>query len=1743
MVIFILSSIVSSIEKDSPDAIQSSEESMLLVFNSIHDIDSSGCDAGIAKVLANISLSKRNDEKAIAAKKIKQFLSMTNGKEFRQELVKNEQIVGEVLATSEEGIDSNDILEELLPPIIALEHSNVSVRLHAVERLAIECSITGTCNSKSKNNIGIALIRRYASDDNSKVVFSAVKTLNKLLAKNEFSVDFWTNPSVVKDIVLGLYKWSLVGSIHYSGNEGKIRNETPEVRQTGADVKVSKKTVIADQANVLCEGLKIAGSTMIALKQIILQEEKVNPFRSDQSDDNNTIYHDLLTQGIVTHINIDRFNNNDYPDIVRRIKDAASHALMIAFGQRVTKENVQHESIKTISKSNFCLNVVDRCVGPLSPGLKSFMTIFGLSERVGYIKQRFLWEFLYSFTENLKDDIPVSSSLAQRTAINILSNYNEKETETKAFTVESSGLVNCLKACASLHRSNGFKMVNFVVDITSIRCPLAFEKVSTPVISSIIEFIDKTETVVELSTLFLLETVSQPNLNKLAVQRLLEIIKHRLSGVEGNLINSGFIGCTLVTILSLICHNDYSVRENAMDVLKVFSSLSGMQEVGQDAVQNIYSVACGSSPSMKAELLLDGAKGLPQLLCKAIESAKNGYNIRKTLLEGCVVSATSMKHFNIASTTSLGNGGCHASSMILLAMELAGETAFPLSHRWSLAGKKLISIFLMNEESKAIPSSAKTLLESVVLLLLGISTRHGDANRGVVVTNLYRQQSQSMRASDNISFVLPYPEEMTKTVTECLSHFSEKKYNGLDSQLCEATVSLVLRNPLWSKNIFPNFDAQTRKHIAIHLLTLRSVHCMESAGSALLGLPLNASDFLFLATSKKCPAVRSNSDGFLALTVLADCIRNSSLVLANDKKVIELSSILFDRLSSISEKKLTGVNGLDYTRSCLVQTLHILHENIKIIHFKERKPLNSILGLPYPKIGEHANLLVALVGGSRNFFIPLNSGKGKSTALALLACLCSLSPSSVVGSLIPALINTISCTTQASHCIKIEDIRLQTKAAGDALMAIVPVYCKCTAETGQSSLDLFNAFVKHTNKNGGMPVNQKYGLYSHLIDSFSCTGEQFGRAISSVISFFVAGEAFLLFSNNESIDEIMADEDSKEGTYSFTSRMLHRMSARDQIRTFLQTLSHAGCLISALNKNIKGSEDTMNCEKTDIPTFNILNLALRGSTSCNDSDKHTPTSYNEKDRSTLCWVAATMLKIVKRNIMSRNMKQAIKNCSDEEADLCLTLWQQLVQLKYDLSSLTTSEFVETFEMDVHDTLSTVQRLLPVPLFLASVSSLITDDDADPLLQRKSISLLAERTVDTDPLSAESNLFLDMIPNLIHLVSEHSDNKDNTKERVRGKYLSQQTSLLAIEQMARTLGLGANDKKVMMKRIESFIPVFNKIINFLISSAKKLTTESLENSHIINMQVISSASLCISTLVVLLKARCLPYLPNLVNSLLLSLPSVNEWLDSHSRSQSGNSIYQSVKYLQLSIVRALVAVVESLPQFVVPYLDVLLSPQALSSPIMRQDNVEENNMVKEMLVRFDTAVTLCPVRQLIPSLSKITINSLNKPKGRSSGFIDASCAFNIMQNAIKESSSDELGPVIGKVINAAIHVYDFECTRNDRMTLLASANETMLSLVMKISEMQLRPLFAKLKDWRGELKTLRSENTSSLRRDSFWSLTAVMSRELRSLFLPCISTVVLDAARELVSEKFVYDELLNFNDDSIISLPFSLIYVN
>ena len=77
-----------------------------------------------------------------------------------------------------------------------------------------------------------------------------------------------------------------------------------------------------------------------------------------------------------------------------------------------------------------------------------------------------------------------------------------------------------------------------------------------------------------------------------------------------------------------------------------------------------------------------------------------------------------------------------------------------------------------------------------------------------------------------------------------------------------------------------------------------------------------------------------------------------------------------------------------------------------------------------------------------------------------------------------------------------------------------------------------------------------------------------------------------------------------------------------------------------------------------------------------------------------------------------------------------------------------------------------------------------------------------------------------------------------------------------------------------------------------------------------------------------------------------------------------------------------------------------------------------------------------------------------------------------------------------------------------------ANNCFLSLVMKLSEAQLRPLYARLREWRGDIGDSSTGVSSTARRHAFWSLSAELSKSLRSIFLPCLTSVLPDVIDEL-----------------------------
>jgi hypothetical protein len=252
----------------------------------------------------------------------------------------------------------------------------------------------------------------------------------------------------------------------------------------------------------------------------------------------------------------------------------------------------------------------------------------------------------------------------------------------------------------------------------------------------------------------------------------------------------------------------------------------------------------------------------------------------------------------------------------------------------------------------------------------------------------------------------------------------------------------------------------------------------------------------------------------------------------------------------------------------------------------------------------------------------------------------------------------------------------------------------------------------------------------------------------------------------------------------------------------------------------------------------------------------------------------------------------------------------------------------------------------------------------------------------------------------------------------------------------------------------------------------------------------------------LKARCLHLLPQIIKPLVEALKSTNATLP------TGVS-EQSLVNLQLAIIRTLSTVAEVLPGFLLPHLPLMFESNALPA-VALQHKSGDSESIKSALKQLEVSLaTKTPVRQLIPCISNALLNTL---KHQENNWEEACTILRVMNVAIENSSRADLTSVVGKIFNGLVTAYDSK-GNTESSNLLLNANKCLLSLVMKLSEAQLRPLYARLREWRGDID---SGGALSSRRYAFWSLSAELSKALKSIFFPCLTSVITDVVDELVS---------------------------
>eukprot|EP00560_Eucampia_antarctica_P010144 CAMPEP_0197829054 /NCGR_PEP_ID=MMETSP1437-20131217/5528_1 /TAXON_ID=49252 ORGANISM="Eucampia antarctica, Strain CCMP1452" /NCGR_SAMPLE_ID=MMETSP1437 /ASSEMBLY_ACC=CAM_ASM_001096 /LENGTH=2516 /DNA_ID=CAMNT_0043430531 /DNA_START=271 /DNA_END=7821 /DNA_ORIENTATION=+ len=1765
------------------------------LLDTLRSLNPVGCDSGIAHAIKSVTSSDNKNNTVdsknnfqMIGRRLSQLLGKdtnhNNAHALTTELNNHDHDKQSVLTlmNGNKNHNEDDMLVELdyvLPPRVALEHPNSNIRLRAIDTLLKEATSTTMKKKKNRQNtsyhasenyddevaddLAQALIQRFASDDNPDVAAAAANGVRQLHLKEENTLSdvFFLKRSITDDLIAGLKKWSIISKHPESRDKHKTKAEKSKTRKSIGGKKhktkanknkslipeISESTIEAMNASLqLCSlALQTMSREMMGFKDDISSG-------GESASSNSFDRFDLLMIGLISHLGCEKMIGQ--VDLQASAKNIIEKSILEAMSI-TPKESDSNEddTLCALTKNPSCIRIIIKCVNKDSNAVHK-------SRIANTMRQMFLINVLRSYDKNLlQKNCDLNIKIASSLVLLILRLYPDK--------VETKELSSCLNKCVtqSIKKKNSEQVVQTMIDIVRVD-PKSKPSPSQPtLLQSMMSEIDSQCKIAGSSVVLLLEAACQQSVESPSVCLLLDTVGFYVSGLESVHDNVNLLKYSLIMTLALLGHFDFSVRDRSLKVLKTISNIKHHPHGESLAIHEICNLT-NSSQEISSILRGDGINSLPKFFRQAVLCSRDPSVTRRLLLKGCAGDKTAMQHISNISCNLFGTGTSYTSSMLLIAMESAGEDAFPLQDRWEYSGQTILKSALEDNVSLELAEPTTLLIETAVVMLKGIKIDNDDVARAsnIIISIGPGRRSYSIgAASDGVSTINPYPEAMQFFIITCLSTALKNKETSAAHTLSDTLCTLVLGSTTWSQIIFPRIKIDQRKKMISHLLSLRSVHGLESAGTAFQCIPLDASDFIFLLESEDSVASSSAGTSLLAVSFVAECIYARSGALSSDKRIMDLSSTLFEWLSLLSKRRgftsIDSVEGSDYTCASIMHALLAIHQNIKIITVTDEKTVSphrkgsrlskskrkSIASSSSAeKIAEQAHLIVTLLGGQEdshgNKIKTSLSKTAKTSALALLTHLCSLAPTAVVSSLLPAVMNVISSSCALGQMKSNTKRELLTNTVGDALMAIVPAYCTHAQKAGMSIAELLGSFIMKCDIGDDISWNSRLDLYRYLVDALLVvpSEENAGKAIASVICLTMADEAFHFSGNSSSKSPTIFESESEENPIEFAFQLNLRTTATNQISAAIEILG----LVSEVMSMLTLDDDRISFDsssKSDdfkVCANDVVLMALKGPSSTKRTEQ--TLTLNERYRKSLRWLIVTCLSVIDKILNCHPVRKLVRDDNNPLANLCLRMWQDLMQMQTvcaearDTHAATISskgnkiKFLDGCSKAAGGCLTTLQQILPAPHFLACISSLMNDDEISTMMQTKSISLLSHRASHTNPNSAEAALFLEAVPDLVSLVVKNSrmsgKNHDSNDSDARCDTVVQQSALIAIEQIARSLGLLSSNMQIKKRSAMIFGRALKVITDLLNHSASSLIRSGLlkeesnsESHHSFNIQVLSTAALCASTLVHLLKAKCLPQLPNLAKPLIASLSTINTMLESNTSAESNPGVYQSFKLLQLAILRTMVSVSETLPQFLVPYLDTILSPNALPSSMLRQDHNSDAVSVKMMCERFDTALsTRAPCRQLVPALAKaITKCFCKNDEQETHRWKEALSILSILKASINNASQSDLGPIIGKVVKSVIQVYDFLDNEAARSELIDSANAVLISLVMKLSEAQLRPIYAKLREWRGEIDN-NSDKSAFLRRYAFWSLSAALSKNLRSIFLPCMSSVVPDIVSEL-----------------------------
>ncbi|KAM9212388.1 HEAT repeat-containing protein 1 [Dugong dugon] len=378
----------------------------------------------------------------------------------------------------------------------------------------------------------------------------------------------------------------------------------------------------------------------------------------------------------------------------------------------------------------------------------------------------------------------------------------------------------------------------------------------------------------------------------------------------------------------------------------------------------------------------------------------------------------------------------------------------------------------------------------------------------------------------------------------------------------------------------------------------------------------------------------------------------------------------------------------------------------------------------------------------------------------------------------------------------------------------------------------------------------------------------------------------------------------------------------------------------------------------------------------------------------------------------------------------------------------TVKFWRALLSKAYDMLDKVNALLPTETFIPVIRGLL--GNPLPSVRRKALDLLNNKLQqNTSWKKKVVHSLLQLVPVLLAIVQRK-------KKEMEEQAINRQTALYTLKLLCKNFGA---------ENPEPFVPV-------LTTAVKLIAPETKEEKN-----VLGSALLCIAEVTSTLEALAIPQLPSLMPSLLTTMKTTSE-------------LVSSEVYL-LSALATLQKVVETLPHFISPYLEGVLSQVIHLEKITSEMGSASQPNVRLTSLKKTLATTLSP-RVLLPAINK-TYKQIKKTwKDHMGPFMS------ILQEHIGVMKKDMLTNHQSQLTKFFLEALDFRAqhSENDLEEIGKIENciiDCLVAMVVKLSEVTFRPLFFKLFDW------AKTEDAPKDRLLTFYNLADCIAEKLKGLF--------------------------------------------